>query len=427
MPKAYQALAGFSELDPILQLAPVFDGEAKPVSYSIVDGDFGIHNDNYSIDSNGFLRVLVAPASAIQNFIRYRITTDHDACQWVEDFVQLYWTDTDFTPTVLRDINSSDSTFLNIDSLNQEVAHISNMGSMPSNPEFQLRATWENEDPLYTSSLFDIDSLGVIRVADYYALQEDKQYRFTLRVIDLNTDGVYYTPICLGPFKFDTLGATTQQSASACVSTTPIPTTTAEPMSCANLQPLYPNFLTAEELEFYEDNCITDIEPPSYAFHYELCTTDFLEARSYTIEMSGLDSVINTPQVISFDEGESVKTLSLFGNVVELEMTRDATTMTLQITMANAEVVVSTNLHYREGLEDPLLSIFSVDVTGYSAPLTYTVRSNQVFKMSDDHGLWIRNNGACYGRLGIVLGDNPDTFAEPNGGEFATKSECLGE
>ena len=431
MPSTNQSLDGFSEMDPVVTLAPVFEGTDVPVSYQIVDGDFGIHNDDYTIDESGNIYVLVTPSTPQQNFVRYRISVTSDPCQYIEDFILINWTEIDFTPFVdkLTDVGQE---YLSINSADRIVGRINNMELLPVNRSILLGASWQNTDPLFTSSLFEINPTdGKIRVSDYYSIREETVYRFTVKVIDEDTNSSYFNDICLGPFKFqEEVPVQFNLDTGVCF---PIDgstsTTTPRPLDCLTLQQFYPNQLSNVELEFYEASCLGGPqEPPTYAVLYELCTTDFLEARGYTLFMSGLDSGILSPQVINFEEGETLKEINLVGDIRKVVALRSASSILITIIAENNEFVTTPNLEQRNAsLVDPLLDTFFTTFTGYTQPLRYAVRSNQSYAFSDVHGLYVKQNNACYGRLGVVLGANPDTFLVPNGGSFDTCEECLGE
>ncbi len=427
MPKVHVALDGFSEVDAITTIVPIYEGDSFPVSFSIVDGDFGIHNDNYTIDSGGVLRVLVKPDDPIQNFVRYRITTDHDSCQWVENFLQIFWSDTDFTPQVSKYSENPLSTEFSVDNNGDVVAFINNMPDMPISAEFVLRASYNNDDVPFTASLFSINDLGEISVLDIYSLIPDREYRFSVRVTDPNTLATYHTDICIGPFNIDSPTVGAILDAAVCQTTTPEGQGFNIVYDCSELQPDYPDNLSAAKKNYYEVNCLTsDLPVPRYSVVYEPLTTDFLEARRYTVSMSGLDSEINSPQIIDFPQGQSLVSFNLTGDIKTITALRSAESFTVTFITTNNDIIITSNLHYREGLTDPLLDRFVETVAGYTSDFVYRIRSLQSEGFSDDHGQYIRNNGACYGRLGAILNRTPDHYLVPNGGDFTNSTDCLG-
>lgn len=428
MPRVQAALDGFSEVDPISMIVPIFEGIAFPVSFSIVEGDFDFDNDNYTIDSNGVVHVLIKPNNPIQNFVRYRITAEDDSCAWVEDYLQIFWSSVDFKPIVNRYVENPETGTFNVNSNGLEVAFIDNTVDMPFEAEYTLAGTYLNSDPDYVSSLFNIDFDGKITIQDIYNITEGVAYWLLVKVTDPITQSVYTADICLGPFNvgIPTYGGIILAEGCTSVTTTAIGYTPI--FDCAVLQPRYPTFLNATELAYYETNCLdSGIDPPTFAILYEPLTTDFLEARSYTIDMSGLDSGINQPQTITFPQGESLVSFNLTGDIKTITAYRSETSFTVTFITTNNDIIITTNLNYREGLTDPLLSTFVLSVAGYASDFIYAVTSNQTLNFSDDHGLYIRNNSACYGRIGVVLGVDPDVYLVPNGGAFENSTDCLGD
>ena len=412
-------IAGFNPLIEVAQVFPVFEGDTRDHTITLDEtGELAIDNDKYTIDSEGRIFAIAAPALPVNHFVRYRIQTDHDSCQFIEDVLQVRWSASDLTPNVVNVIGE-------IHSLGQVVAFISNAGGFPASVVYNLIATADNTEGAFNAaSVFTINEQGQIVVEDYYLLQEEVHYNFRVQVIDESNQAVFESRICLGPFtKGGNIATSTIPASETCV---PFSTTTALPLDCAVLAPFYPAFLNAEELAFYTANCLSPEPPvPIFAIMYEPCLTDALEARSYTVRMNmlGLDSQINSPQLLEFEEGETTKVINLVGAVSQISATRSKTSLVLEFTIGT-ETVTSVNIQDRDLDPDPLVTTYSESVAGYGNDFTYSVESLQLYGKADDHGDYMREGGICYGRVTTVLGANPDSFTEPDGGEFLTKSEC---
>lgn len=423
MAKVHIPLDTFSEVDPVSTVVPTFEGDSFPVTYSFVQGEGAIHNSNYTINSAGEIRVIVIPTTPEVNVIRYQVAAEHDTCMTTENLIIISYTATSYAPQVNRYLGPDLESY-GLDSEDTLVANIVNIPTIPNDFEITLSASWENDDPQYVSSLFKIDPDGGIRVNDFYAIRELSQYKYTVIATDPNNNISYSTNICLGPFIFESTPKILTEDASNCQSIT-IDTTEAS-FSCEELALRFPSGLNPAELEFYNSFCDSEIVGPVYAHHYEPLTTSFLEARSYTINMSGLDSQIIHPQTMEFAQGEDFIERNLDGDVSKITLFRSAGVLQVQFNMDNTNDVISINLNDNTLLDHPLLTTFTEDVIGYESAFVYSVTSNQVFKFSQTHGDYIRHENACFMHLGVVIGSLPDIYGTPDGGAFLNESECLG-
>lgn len=388
-------IAGFNATVAIAKINPKFYGQSEPVDIALALGELDVDNDKFTIDSNGNVMALAIPFSPVNHFIRYRVQTLHDECQIVEDNIQIRWSAIDLTPQIAVVLGE-------IHSLNQLLAFVTN-----TCPTCSYRMYAAN---IREAAIFDMSEDGQITLEDYYLLEEGRTYRLTIRCTDNSNQATFDSVIDLGPYS---------KGASMATSTVTAYTVTPLPLDCNALAPYYPTFLTDEEKEYYETYCQdVPIVIPKIGHLYEPCLSGVLEAREYIIKMEGLDATINTPQLLSFAEGETVKTLNLVGAVKQIIATRTQTTLVIDFKIKD-ETVTTVNM---QGAA--LLETYITTVAGNLNDFIYSVRSKQLYSKSDYQGEYMRDDNVCYGYVGIIVG-TIDSYTEPNGGEFLSQGDCL--